>query len=389
MGDFTVLVILCLFALRLCTTLEARPAQVFDVLNFGAVGDGQTDDSKAFLKAWKALIDTESATSVFEIPPNKLFLLRPLILQGPTKSKTVHVSVLGDIVAAKKSSWKEFKSAWLQINNVDGLIIDGTGKLNGRGETWWGCKTLWTLFINGCNDLQLRGLTFINSPRNHISLSSITRATLSNLHIIAPENSPNTDGLDISHSTQIQIQDSFISTGDDCIAINGGSSFINITNVACGPGHGISVGSLGEKGSTETVEEIHVTSCNFTRTQNGVRIKTWQGGSGYARKISFKDIKLVAVDNPVIIDQTYCPSKRCNPKSRDVQVSHVSYIGVHGSSTQPAAIILNCSKKVPCTRILIKGVNIVSLNPGEETYATCNSAHGNYYSTLPNVSCLA
>ena len=27
--------------------------------------------------------------------------------------------------------------------------------------------------------------------------------------------------------------------GDDCIAINGGSSFINISDITCGPGHGI------------------------------------------------------------------------------------------------------------------------------------------------------
>lgn len=32
---------------------------------------------------------------------------------------------------------------------------------------------------------------------------------------------------------------SFIGVGDDCIAINNGSAYINITNIACGPGHGI------------------------------------------------------------------------------------------------------------------------------------------------------
>ncbi|MED6210487.1 hypothetical protein PIB30_064553 [Stylosanthes scabra] len=28
-------------------------------------------------------------------------------------------------------------------------------------------------------------------------------------------------------------------TGDDCVALNGGISFVNITDVFCGPGHGI------------------------------------------------------------------------------------------------------------------------------------------------------
>lgn len=32
--------------------------------------------------------------------------------------------------------------------------------------------------------------------------------------------------------------------GDDCIAINSGSSYINISGIACGPGHGIRYGGF-------------------------------------------------------------------------------------------------------------------------------------------------
>ncbi|PNX59142.1 polygalacturonase, partial [Trifolium pratense] len=64
--------------------------------------------------------------------------------------------------------------------------------------------------------------------------------------------------------------------GDDCVAINSGSKFINITNVNCGPGHGISVGSLGKNGEYSTVEEVYVSDIIFTRTTNGARIKTWE-----------------------------------------------------------------------------------------------------------------
>jgi hypothetical protein len=37
-----------------------------------------------------------------------------------------------------------------------------------------------------------------------------------------------------------------------------------------------SIGSLGKDGAYETVEEVHVKSCAFKGTQNGVRIKTWE-----------------------------------------------------------------------------------------------------------------
>lgn len=37
----------------------------------------------------------------------------------------------------------------------------------------------------------------------------------------------------------------------------------------------------------------------------------WQGGSGYARNILFETINLAAVDNPILIDQYYCPRGGC------------------------------------------------------------------------------
>ena len=41
-----------------------------------------------------------------------------------------------------------------------------------------------------------------------------------------------------------------------------------------------SIGSLGKNGAYETVEEIHVSNCSFTGTQNAARIKTWQVKEG-------------------------------------------------------------------------------------------------------------
>ncbi|KAL5850303.1 hypothetical protein ACOSQ4_008316 [Xanthoceras sorbifolium] len=102
------------------------------------------------------------------------------------------------------------------------------------------------LHFNKCTNLHLSGTTHLNSPKNHITVSGCNGVTISDIHIsTAPSDSPNTDGIDIGKSTNVIISNSFIGTGDDCDAISGGCSDINITGVACGPGHGISVGSLG------------------------------------------------------------------------------------------------------------------------------------------------
>ncbi|KAE9447459.1 hypothetical protein C3L33_20643, partial [Rhododendron williamsianum] len=63
---------------------------------------------------------------------------------------------------------------------------------------------------------------------------------------------------------------------DDCVSIGDFTSHLSITNVNCGPGHGISIGSLGKDGNFVQVENIHVSNSFFKGTTNGARIKTWQ-----------------------------------------------------------------------------------------------------------------
>lgn len=70
------------------------------------------------------------------------------------------------------------------------------------------------LTFNRCYRLQLKGFTSINPPRSHITLTSCKKAIIKNLHLIAPGESPNTDGIDISGSRDIQVLNSFIGTGD-------------------------------------------------------------------------------------------------------------------------------------------------------------------------------
>ena len=128
------------------------------------------------------------------------------------------------------------------------------------------------LFFHNCNGLRLSKMKHINSGKNHISINDCNNVVISDIHISAPEQSPNTDGIDISQSKNVLIQNSLIATGiklmlrfsviikyiilcfylfllllisllnivgDDCIAINNGSSNINIVGITCGPGHGI------------------------------------------------------------------------------------------------------------------------------------------------------
>ena len=154
----------------------------------------------------------------------------------------------------------------------------------------------------------------LDSKKFHINVLSCNNLTFHNINIMAPENSPNTDGIHIGRSNKITITKSKIATGDDCISLGDGSKLILVTNVMCGPGHGISIGSLGRYTNEEPVEGVIVKNCTLITTTNGVRIKTWPAStaSGTATNMHFLDIIMVNVSNPILIDQEYCPWNQCN-----------------------------------------------------------------------------
>jgi len=117
----------------------------------------------------------------------------------------------------------------------------------------------------------------------------------------------------VGHSSQITITNANIGTGDDCISFGAGAQDITVNQVTCGPGHGISVGSLGKYQNEEPVSGIRVTGATLSNTDNGVRIKTWPASSsGAATDIHFEDVVMNNVANPIIIDQNYCPNSQCS-----------------------------------------------------------------------------
>ena len=66
--------------------------------------------------------------------------------------------------------------------------------------------------IHNCNNLQLTGTSHLNSARNHISINNSNHTHIFNVTITAPQDSPNTDGIDVSQSSYILIQHSTIVT---------------------------------------------------------------------------------------------------------------------------------------------------------------------------------
>ncbi|KAK7294104.1 hypothetical protein RJT34_16987 [Clitoria ternatea] len=372
---------------RLPHSRFTRSKRIIYVTDYGARGDGFHNDAKAFQKAWKiACVRSGRIDVVF--PRRKTFLLHPVDITGPCRSK-ISLIVSGTIVAPKDPAvWHGLDPRkWLFFHGVDYLSVDGGGKINGMGQEWWArsCKinsrypcgpAPTAITFHKCKNLQVRNLKVLNSQKMHIAFTHCRRVVASNLQVLAPAFSPNTDGIHVSATKDIQIINNLIRTGDDCISIVKDSSHVRIRNIFCGPGHGISIGSLGNSKTWEKVHDVYVKGAYLHNTNNGVRIKTWQGGRGLVSKIKFQKILMANVSNPIIIDQYYCDSRQpCKNQTSAVKVKDVSFINIQGTSATEKAIKFSCSDAYPCERLYLEDIYLVPCFGGR-TKSYCWRAHG-------------
>ncbi|WOH10480.1 hypothetical protein DCAR_0729949 [Daucus carota subsp. sativus] len=367
----------------------ALTQSIVNVRDHGVVGDGITDDTQGLLRAWEATCKSSSSLATMHFPANFEFLTNPLDFTGPCKPDIVVVEVHGTITApSEPKQWKcgsDNCDSWIRFSHVDGLSISGSGTIYGRGQKWWKIKDNnkpAALRVTNSKDLQISGLRFKDNPRMHIVIDGVQGAHIANLNIEAPADSPNTDGIHIGESTDVHIQNCTIGTGDDCISIGGGSKHMTINNIRCGPGHGISIGSLGKHGANDEVEYIDISDVVFTNTTNGARIKTWQGGKGFAREITFQRILSQNSDNPIIINQFYCDHEKCVDHDSAVKVSGVTFREVIGTSKRETAVKIDCSKTVPCEGIRIENVYLKTSRQGKKTLSYCNNGRGQLYGTV-------
>ncbi|KAF5185831.1 Polygalacturonase [Thalictrum thalictroides] len=278
-------------------------------------------NTQAFLKAWKKACSTASATLV--VPKNMNYLLKPITFSGPCKSITT-LKIYGTIQASTdRSDYNKNTRHWLVFQYVQNFRVEGGGTINGNGDIWWknSCKINTALPCKG-------------AP---------TAVTFNQC--------------------------------DDCISIENGSQKVIAKNIRCGPGHGISIGSLGDANSNAYVSDVVVDTATLSGTTNGLRIKTWQGGSGIAKNIVFQNVVMNNVKNPIIIDQNYCDKKtKCKEQKSAVQISNVLFKNIKGTSSSNVAIKLECSKSYPCQGIKMKDINLVSASSNNgEAKASCEN----------------
>ncbi|KAJ4711086.1 Polygalacturonase [Melia azedarach] len=377
-------------------------SSVFNVMDFGAKGDGIVDDTKAFEAAWAAACKVEASTMM--VPAGSVFLVGPISFSGPYCQANIVFQLDGTIVAPTSSKdWGKGLLWWIDFTKLRGITVQGKGIIDGRGSVWWqdypyddpiddesklivplnntvqhkppvpirselsgkmpSIKPTAMRFYGSFN-VTVTGITIQSSPQCHLKFDNCIGVVVHDVRVSSPGDSPNTDGIHLQNSKDVLIHSSSLACGDDCVSIQTGCSNVYIHNVNCGPGHGISIGSLGRDNTKACVSNITVRDVMMHNTMNGVRIKTWQGGSGSVQGVLFSNIQVSEVQLPIVIDQFYCDKSKCKNQTSAVALSGITYEKIRGTYTVKP-VHFACSDSLPCIDVTLSSIE---LKPQQESY---------------------
>lgn len=313
-----------------------------DVKEFGAKGDGSQNDTvfiqgainacprdgrvylpkgiykvtNIFLKS-DIIIHFENGTVLSAITDRNQFAILPGLVESYDEKDEFN---LGTWEGNPLSCYASI----LTGINVSNVLIYGSGTIDGNAsfDNWWkepkkkvNAYRPRLIFLNNCETISIQDITFKNSPSWTIHPYFSKQLKFINLHIINPKDSPNTDGINPESCNGVDIIGTNFSLGDDCIAIKSGKVYMgkkyktpseNIRIHQCFMEHGhgsITIGSEMAGG----VRNVIVSSCFFSHTDRGLRIKTrrGRGKDGIIDNITFQHIKMNHVLTPIVINSFY------------------------------------------------------------------------------------
>ncbi|XP_042035424.1 probable polygalacturonase At1g80170 isoform X3 [Salvia splendens] len=194
-----------------------RKKDVSNVEAFGAIGDGVSDDTKAFVGAWEKAC-SKRGNSIFLVPKGKRYLVSANKFKGPCAGQLV-IQIDGTIVAPDDPKiWDpDHPRMWLGYYNLSNVFFQGKGAIDGSGSKWWAasCKRNKSnaLTIDSSSRVRVRDLTVKNGQQMHFTIAWSETVRVSGVTVLAPGNSPNTDGIHVTSSKNVVLQNCVIGAG--------------------------------------------------------------------------------------------------------------------------------------------------------------------------------
>jgi hypothetical protein len=259
---------LLLALLSFTSSLVAQKPSL-NVAEFGAKGDGKTLNTRAL----QAVIDSceKRGGGAIVIPAGK-FLTGTLTLKSNLR---IHIEAGGELLASP--NLQDYNSAHRHLlygKAIQNFSISGKGSINGNGTAFFDNnfnaldRPVPFIVLEDAEDISIKDIKIENSPAHTLVLSGCNRAVIDGITILNDMRSPNTDGIDITSSSNVMISNCFISTGDDAICLKTYHSESD-------KGDEIALPTL--RNSNKPTENVTVTNCIIESDDGALKLGTGSG----------------------------------------------------------------------------------------------------------------
>jgi polygalacturonase len=369
----------------------------FNVRDYGAVGDGESHDTKAIRSAIDACHEHGGGTVYLpagRFVTGSIFLRSHITLHldaGATLLGSQDASDYALICSRWEGSEQQTHAPLIGGRDLTNIAVTGRGTIDGRGAGWWRRHHERTLdyarprlvSFTDCANVRVEGVTLTNSPSWTLHPVRCQNVTVDNVTIFNPADSPNTDGINPDSCSDVRISNCHVDVGDDCIALKSGTEAeapekrapcqnVAITNCTLAHGHGgVVIGSEMSGG----VRNVVISNCVFTGTDRGLRLKSRRGRGGVVEDIRMSNIVMTDVLCPFTMNLYYHIGARGNemvsqerpqpvtdgtPRFRGIHLSHIT-----ASEVKVAAAFLYGLAEMPVEDIALSDV-CLSMSPQAE-----------------------
>jgi polygalacturonase len=289
------------------------------------------------------------------------------------------------------------QASWFVVTGSDFEIdAQNTCRIQGNGQAWWSyfatrtrqdgdgrpiSLTLWKAVNGVVRNFRIESPPFwsnaVAQSNNIVYDGMFVNATNTDPLYKGKNVVPNTDGINTFRSDNISLMNWDVTCGDDCLAIKGNSTNLDIRNIICRGGNGIAIGSLGQYvDMPDIVRNVHMQNLQMIRLSsdvqpnmvNGVYLKTWDGtangvpptagggANGSVTNIVAENVSVDRVTVPIHLYQTNGGHSGDAPSKLKFQ--GLSFINWTGTAIANKIVDIECSPAVGCDNISFSKYNI-------------------------------